>query len=52
MEDIKINIGDKQYNVKIAETDAEQEEGLKNIKELPENEGMLFVFNEPYDVSF
>lgn len=52
MEKINIKIGNKQYNVSVAETDVEQKEGLKNIKELPENEGMLFIFNEPYDVSF
>jgi uncharacterized membrane protein (UPF0127 family) len=51
MKEIKIKISDKSYNVKLAETDEQKEKGLMNIKELPENEGMLFVFDESDEVS-
>jgi len=47
----KIEIGNKTYNVKIAKTDEEQSDGLQNIKDLPENEGMLFCFEKPDEVS-
>ena len=47
-----IEIGDKQYNVKIAKTEEEKTKGLMNIEELPENEGMLFVYDEPQTVAF
>lgn len=47
-----IEIGDKQYNVKIAKTEEEKTKGLMNIEELPENEGMLFVYDEPQTVEF
>lgn len=52
MKEIKIKIKDKTYSVKIADTDETREEGLQNIKTLPENEGMLFIFEEPQTVSF
>lgn len=39
---ITINIGGREYKVKEARTDEELENGLKGIKELPNNEGMLF----------
>lgn len=49
---MKIEIGDKEYNVKIAKTEEEREKGLQNIKELPEDEGMLFIFDNPQTVGF
>lgn len=52
MDRIKINIANKTYDVKIAQTDEEKETGLQNIANLPENEGMLFVFDTPQTVSF
>lgn len=51
MKQVKIEIGSKKYNVSIAETDEEKESGLQDIKNLPEDEGMLFVFDEPDEVS-
>lgn len=47
-----IYIGNKQYSVQIAETESEKEKGLQEIKDLPENEGMLFVYDKPQTVSF
>lgn len=49
---INIEIGDKKYKVEIAKTDEERAIGLSNRTDLPENEGMLFVFTEPQEVSF
>lgn len=46
MKEVKINITGKQYIVKLAQTDSEKETGLQNVTELPENKGMLFVFND------
>ena len=43
MDIINIKVGDKKYTVKVAKTDSEKEQGLKNIESLPENEGMLFL---------
>ena len=39
---ITIKVGDKEYKVKEAKTDEELENGLRGVKELPEDEGMLF----------
>lgn len=40
-----VEIGDKVYNVQIAETDEEKATGLQGVTELGENEGMLFEFS-------
>lgn len=47
-----INIGNKQYKVKEARTEEQKRKGLQGIEELPENEGMLFCYDPPEDVSF
>lgn len=46
-----IHIGDKEYNVKEAHTEEEKRKGLQEVIELPKNEGMLFFFDEPQEVS-
>ena len=52
MDKCKITIGGKEYNVSIAKTEEEQMSGLQNIHSLPENDGMLFIFDEVGDVGF
>jgi uncharacterized membrane protein (UPF0127 family) len=52
MEEIKIKIGNKEYNVTLAETAEDKEMGLQNVTELSEDEGMLFIFEEPDEISF
>lgn len=47
-----IEIGGKQYKVELAETEAEKEEGLQGIKNLPNDQGMLFVYDKPQTVGF
>ena len=46
-----IHIGDKEYNVKEAHTEEEKRKGLQDVTELPKNEGMLFFFDQPQEVS-
>ena len=48
----KITIGNKSYQVSLAETEEEQMKGLQGIHTLPEDEGVLFVFEEPGEVGF
>jgi len=48
MKTIKIN--NKEYKVKIADTDEKRRKGLQGVKELPKDEGMLFVFDSPQTV--
>lgn len=43
---INISIGDKKYKVKEAKTEEEKEKGLQGVTELPEDEGMLFYFDD------
>lgn len=49
---MKVEINDKEYDVKVATTSDEMSKGLQNVKELPEDEGMLFIFEEPQTVGF
>lgn len=50
---INIKINNKEYKVKEAKTESEREKGLQGVKELPENEGMLFYFDSPKEnISF
>ena len=48
----KITIGNKSYQVSLAETEEEQMKGLQGVHTLPEDEGVLFVFEEPGEVGF
>jgi uncharacterized membrane protein (UPF0127 family) len=50
MKEAKIKIKDKQYTVKIALSEEDQKKGLQGIKELPKDEGMLFVVDEPIGI--
>lgn len=49
---MKIEIADKEYDVKIARTLEEKSRGLQNVTELPEDEGMLFIYDSPQTVGF
>lgn len=40
-----ISVGDKKYNIKIAETSEEKSKGLSDKDDLKEDEGMLFVLD-------
>jgi uncharacterized membrane protein (UPF0127 family) len=52
MKEITIKIASKKYNVKLAQTEEQKEKGLQGVESLSDNEGMLFVFDEPEDISF
>lgn len=47
-----ILIGDDKFKVKEAKTQEEKSKGLMGVKELADDEGMLFYFEEPQEVSF
>lgn len=52
MKKLKIQIADKKYTVELAETEEQKESGLQHRKNLAENEGMLFIFEENEPISF
>lgn len=52
MESLNISINKKELIVDVALTEEEHEKGLQGVKNLKDNEGMLFVFPEPQQVSF
>ena len=45
--DTIVEIEDKEYYIVIADTPEKRKEGLSKCKNLPEDTGMLFVFDEP-----
>ena len=49
---MRIEIGDRTYNVNVAESEEDKIKGLQGRKSLAEDEGMLFVYDEPQTVGF
>ena len=49
MDKRNIIIGDKEYTVEIADTSEEQNKGLQGREYLPQDSGMLFVYDKPQD---
>lgn len=49
---MKIEIGDKEYNVEVTRTEEEKVKGLQEKESLGEDEGMLFVYDEPQEIAF
>lgn len=47
-----IEIKGNLYHVKVAETEEQQSKGLQDVDSLKDNEGMLFVFDEPISCYF
>ena len=47
-----ISINNKEYKVQIAKTEEEKQKGLQGVKDLPKDEGMLFVYDEPQTVGY
>ena len=52
MQTMTIDINGKTYDIKLACTEEEREEGLQGVTNLPYDEGMLFIFDEPQHVGF
>lgn len=49
---VPVRFGSHTLWVEVADEDPERSHGLMYRHELPENEGMLFVFEEPHEASF
>ena len=49
---MKIEIGNKEYNVTCAKSEEERMKGLQGVTELKEDEGMLVFFEKPQTVGF
>ena len=47
-----VEINDDKYNVKVITSKDDMSKGLQGITELPKDEGLLFVFDEPQTVGF
>lgn len=47
-----IYVGEHQIRVEIARTNQQRKEGLKKRDTLPEDQGMLFIFDQPARLSF
>lgn len=51
MKTTDISIGNKEYKVIIADTNSLRTKGLKGVSNLPKNKGMLFIWDEPQQIS-
>ena len=49
---MKIEIGNKEYTVKLIETVEDKIKGLQGVKSLPDNEGYLFIYDDPQTLGF
>ena len=47
-----VRVGKKSFRVIVAETDQEKENGLSGVEEMDDDEGMLFVYDEPQHLDF
>jgi len=47
-----MKVGNAAFKARIAYTDLEKARGLMFVKELPENEGMIFIYDAPMRASF
>lgn len=47
-----ILVGNKKYDVEVAENEEERMKGLQEVIEIDDDEGMLFIFPEPQHVDF
>lgn len=47
-----VEVNGRRYKCKLALTEEDRAQGLQRVQNLPDNEGMLFVFDEPSTVSF
>lgn len=47
-----LTINGKEYDIYVAKTEKQKMRGLQGFEELPEDEGMLFVYDEEQPVSF
>lgn len=48
----KVTINTHTFSVKVATTSAQQQQGLSGVKQLPQDQGMLFVFNSAQKYAF
>jgi uncharacterized membrane protein (UPF0127 family) len=49
---MKIEIGDKEYNVTVVSDEEDKRRGLQDTDHLDSNEGMLFIYDKPQTVHF
>lgn len=47
-----VNVGDRPVHMRLAVAAPEQQRGLMHVKEMPEDEGMLFIYPSPRALSF
>src|SRR5574344_3154041 len=52
MKQIEIEINNKKYKCKVAESNEDRIKGLQGVEDMPKDEGMLFVFEKPQTVDF
>lgn len=49
---MKIKVGDKEFDVIVAETQEEQMRGLQDVEEMESDEGMIFIYESEQPLDF
>lgn len=52
MEQVNLNVNNKQYTVIVLRTEAEKEKGLQDVIEMDSSEGALFIYDSPQTLEF
>src|SRR5215212_11060564 len=49
---VKTSDGEQHLSVRVADSDEERQQGLMGVRDLPANDGMAFVYDEPSTEAF
>ncbi len=49
---VKLSVGMNQIEAQVAQTSEQRQTGLMHLKEMPQHEGMLFIFEQPSQQCF
>jgi len=49
---MKIRINGKDYDVIVLKTNEEKMKGLQDVEEMEDNEGALFIYDEPQELNY
>ena len=48
---MKVRVGEKQFSIKLADTEARRKKGLSGLKSLPKGNGLMLKYEEPVGVT-
>jgi len=49
---MKLKINNKEYDVLVLKTEEEKINGLQDVEEMADDEGALFIYDEPQELNY